>query len=95
MNRKIIQKDGFVFMVPSKKKLKKYDVYHDGVYLTSFGAIRPNGQPYEQYEDKISDYYSEYNHYDDRRRANYRKRHKHTNINSIFSPAYWSWHYLW
>ena len=93
MNRKIIEKDGFTF-TKSKRKNKKYDVYHDDVYLTSFGAIHPNGEPYEQYEDKIGEY-SRWNHFDDRRRANYRKRHKHTNINSISSPAFWSWRYLW
>jgi hypothetical protein len=95
MNRKIIEKDGFTFVAPAVRKNKKYSVYHDGIYLTSFGQIRPTGEPYEQYEDKISDYYSLWNHFDDRRRANYRKRHKHTNINSVFSPAFWSWHYLW
>lgn len=94
MNKKIIQKDGFVFIAPSKRKNKKYDVYHDDVYLTSFGAIRPNNEPYEHYEDKIGAY-SRWNHYDDRRRANYRKRHSKDNLNDLSSAGFWSYYYLW
>jgi hypothetical protein len=84
------------FVAPSKKKLKKYDVYSSktGEYITSFGAIHPDSQPYEQYFDKIS-YYKDYDHGDKERRRLYRLRHNKDNIKDKTSPAYFSWFYLW
>jgi hypothetical protein len=64
MNQEIFNKYGFTFKAPSKRKNKKYDVYYDDIYLTSFGQL-----PYEHYEDKIG-YYRDLNHYDKKRRDN-------------------------
>ena len=50
----------------SNRKGKKYDVFKDGIYLVSFGGIRSNGIPYDQYYDKIGKY-SKYNHLDESR----------------------------
>jgi hypothetical protein len=89
-------KDGYIFKAPSKRKTAKYDVYDEyDNYITSFGARKRTGEPYEQYEDKVSDFYSHYNHYDPKRRELYRMRHRKDNINDPTSAGYFAWHYLW
>ncbi len=55
----------------------------------SFGDKR-----YQQYEDKVLKKYSHLNHYDEKRRNNYRSRHKNDKLNE-FSAGYFSWFYLW
>lgn len=70
----------------SKRKNKKYDVYKNGKYLTSFGDNR-----YQQYFDKIG-IYSSLNHLDERRKDLYYKRHG----KAKFESAKWFSHkYLW
>lgn len=76
-------------IIPSQRKNKKYDVYIDGEYLLSFGD-----KNYSQYHDQFG-YYSHLDHNDEKRRDNYRARHKHTNINDPNYPAYWSMKFLW
>lgn len=66
---------------PSKNKLKKYDAliqYNDGSRKTvSFGAIRPNGVPYEQYRDSTPlKLYKDYDHNDENRKKRYLSRHQ-------------------
>ena len=46
MNQETFHKYGFTFKAPSKRKNKKYDVYYEDNYLTSFGQIKPDGTPY-------------------------------------------------
>jgi hypothetical protein len=89
MEKKVFHKFGFTFVIPAVVKNKKYSVYYDDIYLTSFGQL-----PYEQYEDKIG-YYRDLNHYDKKRRDNYRTRHRHDNISDLSSAGFWSWHFLW
>ena len=72
-------------LLQDKKTLKRSKMY--------FGGIKTNGEPYEQYEDKIG-YYSKYNHYDKNRRMLYRKRHK-KDINKAYSPSWFSLNFLW
>lgn len=86
----------WVFVAPSKRKLKKYDVYSSktGEYITSFGAIHPLGQPYEQYFDKIS-FYKDYNHENKERRKLYRLRHKNDKLSDKTSAGFFSWFFLW
>ncbi len=84
----MIKKDGYQFF-KSKRKNKKYDVYIDGQYITSFGD-----KNFQQYKDKIG-LYSHLDHLDPKRRANYRKRHVHDNINDDSYAGFYSWHYLW
>lgn len=81
---------------------KKYTVsviFDDGMYKNvSFGDRR-----YAQYMDRSPlGLYSHMNHLDDKRRRIYRRRHsKITNRDGVpaymekFSPAWFSWHYLW
>jgi hypothetical protein len=80
--------DGFEFIAPSKRKNKKYDVYKNGQYLASFGDIR-----YQQFFDRIGAY-DYLNHYDQKRRNNYIKRH-HKDIYNFNKPGYFSFYYLW
>lgn len=71
----------------STRKNKKYDVYKNGKYLLSFGAIKENGVPYEQYKDQFG-YYSNYDHLDKERKKNFWKRH--TKSNDPTSASYWN-----
>lgn len=82
------RKDGFIFVAPSKRKGKKYDVYDgkNNKYIASFGAVG-----YQQYKDKIG-FYKEFDHLDKKRRERYYKRHKEANY---LSPKWFSHKYLW
>ena len=81
------QKDTFIFVAPSKKRGKKYDVYtRNKKYITSFGAIG-----YQQYKDKIG-YYKKGNHLDKTRRASYYARHGDARLHSA---KWFSHRYLW
>ena len=76
----------------SKNKSKKYDVFKDGKYLVSFGGIKADGTPYDQFYDKIGKY-SKYNHLDESRRQRYYKR---MGKKAEFESAkYFSNAYLW
>lgn len=62
---------------------KKWDVYvpRDGkLKKVSYGAAG------------MSDYTM---HKDEARRANYRARHRHDNVNDPYSPGFWSMWHLW
>ena len=84
--------DGYEFF-KSNKKNKKYDVYKNGRFLASFGAIKDNGMPYEHYFDKIG-LFKQFNHYDEKRRENYKKRH-YKDIHKKDSPGFFAFNYLW
>jgi hypothetical protein len=73
----------------SRRTNKKYDVYKEGKYLTSFGDKR-----YQQYEDKTPlKHFSYLNHFDERRRNNYYSRFGR---NPRFeSSLYFAHKYLW
>jgi len=76
----------------SRRKNKKYDVFKNNKYLVSFGAIKKNGIPYDQYYDKIGSY-SKYNHNDNKRLVNYYSRFGR---NPKYESAMWFSHrYLW
>lgn len=89
--------DGWLFKAPSIKPFKKYDVYDNrtGDYITSFGALKRNNEPYEQYNDNLIGYYKQYNHYDLKRRQRYRNRHKKDPYHILNTPAFFSWYFLW
>lgn len=74
---------------PSRREFKKYDVFKNEKYITSFGDIR-----YEHYYDKFG-FYSKLNHLDKDRRRSYRQRHANDNIDDPEYAGYWSWKYLW
>ena len=84
----------------SKTKNKKYDAIitnkygeqnNNKKYRIPFGDIR-----YEHYKDTTPNkIYSNKDHNDKRRRESYRKRHKVYLKDNEYTPAYFSWHYLW
>ena len=78
--------DGFKYK-PSTRRNKKYDVFKNGKYITSFGDAR-----YAQYFDLIGKY-GDNNHIDPKRRRLYYRRHgKTTDTNS---SKYHSHKILW
>ena len=79
---------GYTIKVSTRKN-KKYDVYKDDKYITSFGDSR-----YQHYKDLIG-YYKNLDHNDKKRRDNYRSRHKNDNINDPNYAGYWAYHFLW
>ncbi|ETI53735.1 hypothetical protein F443_03360 [Phytophthora nicotianae P1569] len=48
-----MQELGYKFRV-SKRKGKKYDALLSDGRIVSFGAIKSNGEPYQQYQDRTS-----------------------------------------
>ena len=84
--------DGYEFF-KSNKKNKKYDVYKNGRFLASFGAIKKNNTPYSQFFDKIG-IFKNYNNYDEKKRENYKKRH-YKDIHKKDSPGFFAFNYLW
>ena len=85
--------DNFYFVSPAVNPLKKYDVYDkNGTFINSFGGIRKNGTPYQQYFDKIGKF-KQFNHHDKIRKINYYKRHGRST--KRYSPKYFSHKYLW
>lgn len=85
-------KDGYIFKVSTRKD-KKYDVFQkDGKKIISFGGIRKNGKPYEQFRDIIG-YYKGFDHNDKKRREKYYNRH---GARARKESAKWFSHkYLW
>lgn len=70
---------GYTIKVSTRKN-KKYDVYKDDKYITSFGDSR--------YEDYTK-------HKDIIRLNNYKSRHKNDNINNPNYAGFWSYWILW
>jgi hypothetical protein len=80
----------------SKTKNKKYDALiqnkrNDKIYIIPFG--HPD---YQQYRDSTGlGLYSNLDHNDKARRALFRLRHRVNYDNKYYSPAYFSWNFLW
>ena len=90
---RVIEKDGIKFIRgPSKYK---YTAILPNRRRVNFGDKR-----YQQYKDKIG-MYSYLDHRDLKRRALYRIRHAAITANGLraidvkYSPAWFSYHYLW
>lgn len=79
---------GYTIKVSTRKN-KKYDVYKDDKYITSFGDKR-----YQHYKDLIG-YYKNLDHNDKKRRELYRLRHKNDNIDDPNYAGYWAYNFLW
>jgi len=78
----------YIFKVSTRKN-KKYDVYKNDKYITSFGS-----KMHQHYEDRTpNNYYWNLNHYDKKRRENYYKRFG--NNPKFQSAKYFSHKYLW
>lgn len=88
----MIKKDGMIFK-KSTRKDKKYDVFDkEGNKIASFGGIRENGVPYEQFKDRIG-LYKNYDHNDKERRDRYKKRHNKPLVKN--TPNFFAHTYLW
>lgn len=72
-----------VTVKPSTRKGKKIDVFKNGEYIVSVGALG-----YSDYPTFIK---SDGKEYADKRRKAYRKRHKNDNGDAGF----YAWHLLW
>lgn len=80
--------DGFEFR-KSTRQHKKYDVFKNGKYITSFGDNR-----YQHFHDRIG-LYPELNHDDPERRRRYRARHSSDRLDDKTSAGYFAYYYLW
>lgn len=93
MGKKVVR-DGITFS-KSPNKAKKYRAELPDGRSVDFGA-----RGYEHYHDKIG-LYSSLDHGDKKRRAAYRKRHGAIRAGGEvahrkkYSPAWFSWRYLW
>ena len=85
----------YIFVAPSTRKNKKYDVYNakTGAKIASFGAIKTDGTPYQQFKDVVG-HYSKYDHGEPARRKRYRVRHAGEN-EVVESAGWFAWKYLW
>lgn len=80
----------------SHSKYKKYDALLDDGRIVSFGAIKRNNTPYQQYKDRTGlKAYSAYDHNDKERRIRYYKRHGDPKSFEPYTPAWFSAKYLW
>lgn len=87
----------FIRFEKSNRRNKKYMAVlvrkgDNKIKQVHFGDSR-----YSQFEDKTGlDLYSHKNHYDLKRRANYRARHSAKGHHlKKYTPAYYSYNYLW
>ena len=87
-------KDLGVIVKPSSNKLKKIDVYKNGIKIASVGGIKQDGTPYMDYPTYIKTKGLEYA---NERRRLYLKRHsKEPKENKgVKTPSYWSDKLLW
>jgi hypothetical protein len=81
----------------SDRKGKKYVAIlkKDPSKKVHFGAIKPDGTPYEQYKDKTPiKAFAKYDHNDPKRRERYNARHKN-DIKKGFNAGYLASVFLW
>ena len=83
-----------VVIKPSKNKLKKIDVFKNGLKVASIGGIRKNGVPYNDYPTYIKTIGKVKA---DKKRKAYIKRHAHEKKikNKEYTPSYYASKILW
>ncbi len=74
-----------IIIKPSNKNNKKYDAIINNSKTISFGGIKENGKPYEDYTT----------HKNDERKNRYLERHKHDNYKNPLYPSFYSTNLLW
>ena len=86
----------FVRFKKSKAKNKKYSAILKNKQTGRTVTVNFGDSRYEQYKDNTGlGIYSHLNHNDKKRRSHYKSRHKiHLNA-GYYSPAYFSYKYLW
>jgi hypothetical protein len=93
----------FIKFEKSDRKDKKYNAILENKQTgrqvkVPFGAIKPDGTPYEQFKDSTGlGLYSKYSHGDKMRKRRYRNRHskEKASFREYYSPGYFSWYFLW
>ena len=75
-----------VTIKPSTRKNKKIDVYKNGDYITSIGALGMNDYPTYIKKNGID--------YANQRKKLYKERHK-KDLNKPNSPGYYAYNILW
>lgn len=93
----------FVKFEKSKRKDKKYNAILKNkntgkIVKISFGGIKKNSIPYEQFKDTTGlGFYSDYDHNDKLRRQRYINRHKkeESTFKAYYSAGFFSNKYLW
>lgn len=81
----------------SANRKKKYDAILQNIdtYKIKYVPFGADPKIYQHYRDNTPNkVYSRLNHNDKNRRRLYRIRHYKTH-NKIFSPSWFSWHFLW
>ena len=80
----------------SKARNKKYTAIIENKKTGKIKKINFGDSRYEHYKDSTGlNIYSNLDHNDSKRRKRYRERHKIHLDKSFYSPAYFSWFYLW
>jgi hypothetical protein len=70
-------------------------VFDDG-RIVSFGGIKRNGEPYQQYRYSTPwKAYKSYDHNDKKRRERFYKRHGPIDDDNKYTPKWFSMEYLW
>jgi len=90
MDSKLFKLQGFEI----GKGNKKYTAFLKEKKTGKIKKISFGDKRYQQYDDKVLKVYSHLNHYDEKRRSNYRSRHKNDKLNE-YSPGWFSWTFLW
>jgi hypothetical protein len=81
---------------PSSRKNKKYNALIKNKYTNKIIKLAFGEKRYQQYEDTTGlNIYNDLNHYDEKRRELYRRRHKKDLIDNYFSAGYFANFYLW
>lgn len=77
-------------------KYKKYKAILENIETGSKVSVHFGDVRYQQYKDSTGmGLYTRLNHGDDKRRKNYRSRHKKHVREDYYSPSWFSYYYLW
>ncbi|KAL8003723.1 hypothetical protein Plhal703r1_c12g0064011 [Plasmopara halstedii] len=85
----------FTFRI-SKRKDKKYDAVFDDGRVVSFGGIKRNGEPYQQYRDITPlRAFSKYDHGNIERKQRFYRRHGPIDTSKPYTASWFSKTFLW
>ena len=85
----------FVRFEKSKTHKKKYDAVIKHKLTKKVSRVPFGSRGAEQYADTALGLYAKFDHMDLKRKKNYRARHKVYLKPGYYSPAYFSWTFLW
>ncbi|KAL7678691.1 putative intramolecular chaperone auto-processing domain-containing protein [Plasmopara halstedii] len=80
----------------AKRKDKKYDAVFDDGRVVSFGGIKRNGEPYQQYRDITPlRAFSKYDHGNIERKQRFYRRHGPIDTSKPYTASWFSKTFLW